>query len=146
MSHVVSIETKLTDLGAVKAACARMGWQFCEGQETFKWYGTWVGDYNAEDAAFKLGIKPEDYGKCDHAIRVPGASYEIGLLVRDGNIVPVWDFYGSGGLQKVLPDNGMNGFLQAYAVERAKMEARRKGHSVSERKLEDGRVQLTVRT
>jgi hypothetical protein len=35
-------------------------------------------------------------------------------------------------------------FLQAYAVERAKAEARRKGHQVSEAKLADGSIKLTV--
>ena len=35
-------------------------------------------------------------------------------------------------------------FLQAYAVEKAKIEARRKGHSVTEQALADGSVKLTI--
>ena len=35
-------------------------------------------------------------------------------------------------------------FLQAYALEKATLEARRRGHSVSERRLADGSVRLTV--
>ena len=35
-------------------------------------------------------------------------------------------------------------FLQAYAVEQTKIEARRKGHSVSEQSLADGSIKLTV--
>ena len=35
-------------------------------------------------------------------------------------------------------------FLQAYAVEKAMLEARRKGHAVSERTLADGSIHLTV--
>lgn len=35
-------------------------------------------------------------------------------------------------------------FLQGYAVEKAKIEARKKGHSVSEQPLEDGSIKLTV--
>jgi hypothetical protein len=35
-------------------------------------------------------------------------------------------------------------FLQAYAVERAKAEARRKGHQVTEAKLTDGSIKLTI--
>lgn len=35
-------------------------------------------------------------------------------------------------------------FLQGYAVEKAKMEARKKGHSVIEQPLEDGSIKLTV--
>ncbi|EMB13653.1 hypothetical protein RE6C_05599 [Rhodopirellula europaea 6C] len=38
----------------------------------------------------------------------------------------------------------LNDFLQAYAVEKTKLEARRKGYSVTERSLEDGRIQLSV--
>jgi hypothetical protein len=33
---------------------------------------------------------------------------------------------------------------QAYGVEKAKLEARRAGHSVSERLLADGSIKLTV--
>lgn len=35
-------------------------------------------------------------------------------------------------------------FLQAYAVEKAKLEARKAGHSVSETALTDGSIKLTV--
>jgi GGDEF domain-containing protein len=35
-------------------------------------------------------------------------------------------------------------FLQSYAVEKAKIEARRRGHSVTEQRLGDGFVKLTV--
>jgi hypothetical protein len=35
-------------------------------------------------------------------------------------------------------------FLQAYAIEKAKLEARRKGHAVFEQPLSDGSVKLTI--
>ena len=35
-------------------------------------------------------------------------------------------------------------FLQAYAVERAKAEARRRGHQVTEANLSDGSIKLTI--
>ncbi|MCA9155755.1 MAG: hypothetical protein KDA38_13245 [Planctomycetales bacterium] len=35
-------------------------------------------------------------------------------------------------------------FLQGYAVEKAKLEARKKGHSVTEQTLEDGSVKVTI--
>jgi len=35
-------------------------------------------------------------------------------------------------------------FLQVYAVEAAKIEAHRKGHSVTEQNLADGSIKLTV--
>jgi len=39
----------------------------------------------------------------------------------------------------------LGAFLQAYAVERAKAEARRKGHSSTEQTLADGSIKLTIR-
>ena len=38
----------------------------------------------------------------------------------------------------------LDAFLQAYAVERAKIEARRKGHTCTEQQLADGSVKLTI--
>lgn len=35
-------------------------------------------------------------------------------------------------------------FLQCYAVEKAKLEARRKGHSVTEQPLADGSIKLVI--
>jgi hypothetical protein len=35
-------------------------------------------------------------------------------------------------------------FLQTYAVERTKIEARKKGHSVHEQELTDGSIKLTI--
>ena len=35
-------------------------------------------------------------------------------------------------------------FLQAYAVERARAEARRRGHAVTEAQLPDGSIKLTI--
>jgi hypothetical protein len=35
-------------------------------------------------------------------------------------------------------------FLQAYAVEKAKIEARKRGHTVTEQSLTDGSIKLTV--
>jgi len=35
-------------------------------------------------------------------------------------------------------------FVQGYAVEKAKIEARKKGHSVSEQKLEDGSIKVVL--
>ena len=39
----------------------------------------------------------------------------------------------------------LNRFLQAYAVEKARIEARKKGHRVTESQLEDGSIKVTVR-
>ena len=38
----------------------------------------------------------------------------------------------------------LDAFLQTYAVEKAKVEARRRGHSVTEQPLADGSIKLTI--
>ena len=38
----------------------------------------------------------------------------------------------------------LDGFLQIYAVEKTKLEARKRGHSVTEQALADGSIKLTV--
>ena len=38
----------------------------------------------------------------------------------------------------------LDAFLQAYAAERAKIEARKKGYSVTEQSLQDGSIKLTI--
>lgn len=145
MSHVVTIKCELRDLAAIEAACKRLGWEFRRDQKTFEWYGVWVGDYSGQDAAYLAAdIKPEDYGKCDHAIRVPGASYEIGLIARQGKFVPVFDNWYSGGLKEFRADNGLKGFVQAYSVEKAKLELIRKGYRPVEQTKPDGSIVLTA--
>lgn len=55
------------------------------------------------------------------------------IQVRGSSVCPFW------GEQKHL-----DALLQAYTVERAKAEARRKGHQVTEAKLTDGSIKLTI--
>ena len=50
------------------------------------------------------------------------------------------NYNGHWGEQKYL-----NSFLQGYAVEKAKIEARKKGHMCSETRLEDGSIKVTIR-
>lgn len=100
MSHVVAVDCRITDIDALRRACETLGLEFREGQTTYRWYGRWENDYAAEDAAYKLGIRPETYGQCRHAIAIPGddRSYEIGVVERsDGTYALVLDFYGSNG-------------------------------------------------
>ena len=74
-----------------------------------------------------------------------GAEYEIGLVQKGNRFIPLWDAWRAGGLQKITHENGMGGFLQAYATEKAKLEARRKGFQVRETKLPNGNIKLEVR-
>ena len=140
MSHVAIIEIEITDLAALAAACRRQGFAFRENQKTYKWYDRWEGDYPLPE-----GFSQEDLGKCDHAIQVPGADYEVGVVKarRRTGYQLLWDFWSQGGLTEKLGQKGEK-LVQAYGVEKAKREARKQGFSVHETTREDGSVRLTL--
>ena len=123
MSHISKIELEVKDLGTLRQACSRLGLNLIKGKKTFKWYG-------------------HEEGRCDHAIRVPGATYEIGVI-KTGNLYELRCDYWDSGIGKAIGQNG--GLLrQAYAVECTKTEARRKGYSTIEKKTDSG-IRLHVR-
>jgi hypothetical protein len=139
MSHVSKIELEVNDLDTLKAACKRLGLEFIDGQKTYAWYGRFMRDYPLPD-----GISADDLGKCDHAIRVPGAEYEIGIVKKNGKYTLLWDFWQSGGLEKKLGKNAGK-LKQAYAVERVRREARTRGYGVCEQKVsQEIRLVLTM--
>jgi hypothetical protein len=138
MSHISKIELEVKDLRTLIQACHRLGLEFREGQRTYKWYGRYMGDYRLPE-----GFSIDDLGKCDHAIHVLGAGYEVGVVRRGNGYVLLWDFWRSGGLEERIGKGA--GFLkQAYAVEKTRAEARRKGYTVTERKTETG-IRVHVR-
>jgi len=143
MSHVVLIKANITDLEVVASACKRLGFHFHLQQKTFRWYGTWLNDFDAALAAHEQGIDPKDYGKCDHAISIPGANYEVGLLEREGSYQLLFDFY-EHAIKEQLGGEGAPRFLQAYAVEAALKQARSQGYLVHEQTLEDGTITLQL--
>ncbi len=132
MSHVAKIEMQIRDLDTLKATCEQLGLQFIANQRSYVWYGRSVGDYPLPE-----GFSVSDLGHCDHAIRVPGARYEVGVLHRSGQYHLLWDFYREGGLERVL-GKGACRLKQAYSMERVRREARLKGYHVQERRTEKG--------
>lgn len=147
MSHVVSIKTELRDIEAVKAACKELGLVFKENQKTIRWYGQWMNDYDAADAAYKLGIDPKQYGTCNHAIEVPGSNYDVGLLRNPvtGGYRIYFDFYGCNGrrIQEAIGEHGGK-LVQYYAAHKATMAARAKGYLVSRQTAANGNIKLVV--
>jgi len=122
MSHISKIELEVRDLGILGQACARLGLELLKNKKTFKWYG--------------------QEAPCDHTIRVPGAQYEIGVINKGGLYELNCDFYDKN-LEKAIGRKG--GLLkQAYAAEKTKIEARKKGYSVIENHTETG-IRLHVR-
>ncbi len=122
MSHISKIELEVKDLGVLSQACTRLGIELIRGQKHFKWYGKTAS--------------------CDHAIKVPGAKYEIGVIKQKGRYDLSCDFYDRT-IEKVIGRQA--GLLkQAYAVAKTKIEARKKGYSVLEQNTDTG-VRLHIR-
>jgi hypothetical protein len=132
------LDLEINSLDALKMACERFGLIWHEGQITYKWYGRFVGNY-----PMPKGFTRNDLGKCTHAIEVPGASYEIGVVARNGKTTLMWDFWQGGGLEKVLGVGGSK-LIQAYAIEAAKLDAIQQGQNYSETIDENGDIELTI--
>ena len=60
MSHISKIELEIQSLEDLKLACKRLGFTFIKNQETYQWYGRWVGD-----SALPEGINIDDLGSVD---------------------------------------------------------------------------------
>lgn len=116
MSHIVQIQTEVRDAAAIGAACRRLG--LTEPvQKTVELF-----------IATATGL----------AVQLPGWRYPAVCNTETGRI-EFDNFGGHWGEQREL-----DRFLQAYAVEKAKIEARKRGHSVTEQQLADGSVKLTI--
>jgi hypothetical protein len=117
--------------------------------KTIKWFGAWVNDYHGTDAAFNFGIKPEDYGKCDHAIEIPNDpnAWSIGLVNQGNDKYKIYfDFWGSEG-RKLVDKIGRHGekLHQQYVKAKVTKELKTKGFTLTKNEdLANGNVKLTL--
>jgi len=116
MSHIVTITTEVRDAAAVRAACRRLNLAKPVEGEVKLFSGKVSG----------------------LAVELPDWQYPIGCELSTGR-VRFDNFGGRWGEQKHL-----DAFFQCYAVEKAKIESRRRGHSVTEQTLADGSIKLTI--
>jgi hypothetical protein len=116
MSHIVTIQTQVRDPVAVAAACQRLGLAQ-PIQDRFRLFSGGIAG---------LGVE------------LPGWRYPVVCQTETGE-VKFDNFEGRWGEPRQL-----DAFLQGYAVEKAKLEARRRGHSIIEQPLADGSIKLTV--
>jgi hypothetical protein len=116
VSHIVRIKTEIRDPAAVAAACQRLHLP-PPVHGTTKLYS---------DTATGL------------AVQLPGWRYPVVCDTPSGQI-KFDNFNGHWGAQPEL-----DRFLQAYAVEKALIEARKHGHTVTEQPLTDGSIRLTI--
>jgi hypothetical protein len=163
--HVVTIDAVITNLDALKAACQRLGWEFAEGEQRHHWYGRWVDDTPtprnlfATEEEYQQVVKmaradrqrfmTERLNRCDHVIRVPGCTYEVGVFQVGESWQLSYDYIGD--VAKVLGtpagsrfEHVTNPLPQAYALEWEKLQAQALGYQVAETVEQDGTVQLTL--
>jgi hypothetical protein len=116
VSHIVQIQTEVRDPSAVAAACRRLALpEPVHGTATL---------FSGEATGL--------------LVKLPDWLYPICIDTASGTLK--FDNYGgSWGDQEHLDT-----FMQAYAVEKAAIEARKRGHTVSEQALADGSIRLTV--
>jgi hypothetical protein len=142
MSHVVTIQLEVKDLLALADAAKALGAELVKDQKTFRWYGRWMNDYSADNAAYRNGIKPENYGQCDHIIRHPKCNYDIGLVKQpNGAYVVVADEWSAGGLPAVF-GAGMQRLKQRYGVAVATRTMRKQGFLVAEKADASGNIRV----
>lgn len=148
MSHVTSSSVVIKDLESLRAAVKlfpELTW--CEGQKTWKFWGSWANDYHQEDAAYKrLGIDPKTYGKGEHAIKVKGTDWEIGVVARkDGGYALVYDFYAGKGarIQEVVGKEACK-LSQMYNKQVVVKQAKKAGYFVREKILPTGAIKLQL--
>uniref|UniRef100_A0A6M3LML8 Uncharacterized protein n=1 Tax=viral metagenome TaxID=1070528 RepID=A0A6M3LML8_9ZZZZ len=142
MSHISRIEReKAYEMADLERMCKMSGglYQFVRNQTNYKWFGTWVGNTPMPE-----GMTKEKLGKCDHVIKVRGAEYEIGVIEKKKQKAElVWDYWKNGGLPNVIGENGWK-FNQDYDVFRVKQECIKRRLRWQEKRLEEGRVEITV--
>lgn len=116
MSHLSTIRTVIKDLDALKAACVDLGFTFLEGKKTFSWFGKFMNDWNDERSAVAQGFDPATFGQCEHAISVPGSTYELGVVRTDDGWRLLMDEWGPGRTIVEQAGPGCGLLAQAYVV------------------------------
>lgn len=116
MSHIVTIRTQVRDPLAIQSACSRL-------KLPAPVYGP-----------AKLFVTE----KIGWVVKLTDWIYPIVCNTNTGDI-DADSYEGRWGLQQRLDE-----FVQAYAVEKAKIEARKAGHTATEHLLADGSIRVCV--
>ena len=116
MSHIVTIQTEVRDPAAIHAACERLKLP-APRQGTAKLF-----------TSEATGV----------IVTLPRWRYPV-VCQTDVGAIAFDNYGGKWGEQQEL-----DRFLQAYAVEKTRLEARKQGHDIVEQTLVDGSIRLTV--
>ena len=116
MSHIVKIETKIRDVHAIRKACSHLDLP-TPIHDSHQLYNTTVTGW---------GVRLRDW------------HYPVVCMTNSGEVA--YDNFGGR-----WGDAGrLDEFLQRYAVEKTKIEARRQGYSSTEQQLENGSIKVTI--
>ena len=116
MSHIVTIKTEVRDPAAIRAACARLG------------LPAPVAGTARLFSATATGL----------IVLLPGWRYPVVCQTESGQVQ--FDNYENRWGERAQLDR----LLQAYAVEKARLEARKQGYDVVEQPLANGAIKLTI--
>jgi hypothetical protein len=134
MSHYSEVVIELTDEGCLVAALSRLGFKgkVEVHREAQALYG-YQGDVRAQKG--NIIIRRQHVGRAANDLgfeRQPDGKYRVWVSEYDQKY-------------NKYDDAWMGKLKQAYGVEKARAEARKKGYRVSEQKLDDGRIRLVLR-
>ena len=116
MSHVVTIKTEVRDPNALRLACRR----------------------NELDEPVHGTVKLFSSEVTGYQVQLPRWRYPIVCDTKSGEVA--FDNYEGHWGDTVHLDR----LIQAYATEKALIESRRQGHSVTEQTLSDGSIKLVI--
>jgi hypothetical protein len=116
MSHTVTIKSEIRDAAAVRAACHRLNLPMPVHGKVELFSGEVEG----------------------LTVQLPDWEYPVVADLTTGQVK--FDNYGG----KWGERQHLDRFLQAYACERAKAEARKRGHQCTEQTLANGAIKLTI--
>jgi hypothetical protein len=139
MSHYAEVKVEFRDGPALVAALLRLGWtkeQIEVHQEAQHLYG-YKGDKRAQKAHIIIRRQ-----------HVQVAANDIGFERQaDGRYLAYISDFDRGDDNRGMYGTAWQGKLkQAYGVEKAKAEAKKKGYRVTEQKQDDGRIRLVCRS
>ncbi|MBI4966224.1 MAG: DUF1257 domain-containing protein [Desulfomonile tiedjei] len=134
MSHYSEVQIEINDGAALVAALNRLGFKGKVEihQEAQPLYG-YQGDARAQKA--HIIIRQQHVGRAANDLgfeRQVDGKYRVWISEYDQNY-------------NKYDDAWMGKLKQAYGVEKARAEAKKKGYRVSEKKLNDGRIRLVLR-
>ncbi len=143
MSHIVTIQARLRDPALLAEVCRRLGLP-----EPVRGTMTAADGQTAEGLLIPLpgwrvpiAVAADGTVRTErwNGVRLPIAQEDLGRPARIAG--GGWNF---GGYEPYGQESELNKLLQAYAVEAAKLAARRAGRNVLEQRMADGSVRLTI--